>query len=263
MDLELDGRRAIVTGGGTGIGRAIAHALAGEGVRVAIAGRRGEVLARAAEAISAETGAEVVPVVADTGSAESVQALVALVEEAFGGVDILVNNAAEQPAQQGSSYADVTDEWFRRQLNVKVLGYLRTAQAVAPLMAREGWGRIINVSGTGARQTVSLIGSVRNVSVAALTKNLADELGPQGINVTVVHPGATATERALEHFNAPDGEEARRERLRELGHANAIGRIVDPREVAWVVAFLASPKSVSIAGDAVVVGGGILGEIFY
>ena len=264
MNLELDGRRAIVTGGGTGIGRAIAHALADEGARVAIAGRRADVLSAAAADIAQGSGAEVIPVVADTASGESVRALVATVADAFGGVDILVNNAAEQPAQQGPGYAGVSDEWFRRQLNVKVLGYLRTAQAVAPLMAGQGWGRIINISGTGARQTVSLIGSVRNVSVAALTKNLADELGPVGINVTVVHPGATATERAREALGLDDGDEERtRERLRALGHHNAIGRVVDPREVGWVVAFLASPKSVSIAGDAVVVGGGILGEIFY
>jgi NAD(P)-dependent dehydrogenase (short-subunit alcohol dehydrogenase family) len=263
MDLELSAKRAIVTGGGTGIGRAIATELAREGARVAIAGRRTAVLEAAAAQIADEVGTGVLPVIADTGDTKSVSALVEQVADAFGGIDILINNAAEQPAQQGAGYENAGDEWFARQLNVKVLGYLRTAQAVAPQMIAQGWGRIINISGTGARQTVSLIGSVRNVSVAALTKNLADELGPHGINVSVVHPGATATERFREHVERANGILTETELITRASHANAIGRVVEPHEVAWVTAFLASPKSVSITGDAIVVGGGILGSIFY
>jgi NAD(P)-dependent dehydrogenase (short-subunit alcohol dehydrogenase family) len=135
-------------------------------------------------------------------------------------------------------------------VNTKVMGYLRCAREVAPLMVAEGWGRIINVSGLAARQAGSIIGSVRNVSVAAMTKNLADELGPHGINVTVVHPGATRTERM-------DDETA----ARITG--NVIGRIVDADEVAYVVAFLASPKSAAITGDAIACGGGTRGPIYY
>src|SRR6202042_368214 len=115
-----------------------------------------------------------------------------------------------------------------------------TARHVAPHMIEQGWGRIINISGTGARQTVSIVRSVRNVSVAAMTKNLADELGPHGINVTVVHPGATRTERVSEQTArtaAAAGIDL--ERI-SAAHANAIGRIVDAEEVGWVVAFLAS-----------------------
>jgi NAD(P)-dependent dehydrogenase (short-subunit alcohol dehydrogenase family) len=261
MGLDLAGKRAIVTGGGTGIGFAIARELAGEKVSVAISGRRESVLLDAAARIRDDLGAEVLPVVVDTGSNDSVQALVATVQREFGGVDILVNNAAEQPAQRGPSYTDVTDEWFLRQLNVKVLGYLRTIRAAAPLMIENGWGRIINISGTGARQTVSVIGSVRNVSVAALTKNVADELGRHGINVTVVHPGATRTEQFLELQEKAGGDGGAL--VRAAGHASVIGRVVEPQEVAWVVAFLASPKSVAVTGDAIVAGGGIPGFIYY
>jgi NAD(P)-dependent dehydrogenase (short-subunit alcohol dehydrogenase family) len=261
MELDLAGKRAIITGGGTGIGFAIARELAKEKVSVVISSRRGEVLESAASRIRDEVGVDVVTVVADTGNDASVKSMVATVRGQLGGVDILVNNAAEQPAQQGPSYTDATDEWFLRQLNVKVLGYLRTSRAVAPLMMENQWGRIINISGTGARQTVSLIGSVRNVSIAAMTKNLADELGEHGINVTVVHPGATRTERFMEFQQQagldPDAS------VRAAGHASVIGRVVEPHEVAWVVAFLASPRSVSISGDAVVVGGGIPGFIYY
>lgn len=260
MSFELDGKRAIVTGGGTGIGYAVAAELARGGAAVAITSRRGDVLEAAAEKIRADTGATVLPVVADTSDDASVQALVETVRGELGGVDILVNNAAEQPAQHGPSYRDATDEWFRRQLEVKVIGYLRTIRAVAPLMIENGWGRIVNVSGTGSRQTVSVIGSVRNASVTALTKNVADELGPHGINVTVVHPGPTRTERYLElqrggAFGGPE----RTGRIVD----NVIGRPVEPEEVAWVVAFLASERSVAITGDGIVAGGGIPGFIYY
>jgi NAD(P)-dependent dehydrogenase (short-subunit alcohol dehydrogenase family) len=94
------------------------------------------------------------------------------------------------------------------------------------------------------------VATLRNVGVAAITKKLADELGPKGINVTVVHPGATRTERVR-----PEPE-------KDLAASVSIGRIVDAREVAWVVAFLASPRSVAIDGDAVVAGGGSVGPIY-
>jgi NAD(P)-dependent dehydrogenase (short-subunit alcohol dehydrogenase family) len=149
-------------------------------------------------------------------------------------------------------------------VDTKVVGYLRTARAVAPMLIQQGWGRIINLGGTGARETRSIVRSVRNVGVAALTKNLADELGPQGINVTVVHPGVTRTPRLTEEISARAEAEGRTvaEVEEELG-ANGLGRLVDATEVADVVTFLASPRSVSINGDAVTVGGGTRGVIHY
>jgi len=234
VDLELKGRRAIVTGGSRGIGLATARALVGEGARVAVVARDAEVLAAAAK----DVGALAVP--ADTGSDESVAAMVAAVAAAFGGIDILVN-AAATPNQGGFDEDDL-----EAHLAIKVRGYLRTARAVVPHM--DVWGRIINVSGLAARQTGSVVGSVRNVAVSALTKNLADELGPQGINVTVVHPGATVTERTPPaHF----------------AESVSIGRLVTAAEVADVIAFLASPRSVAINGDAIAVGGGARGAIHY
>jgi NAD(P)-dependent dehydrogenase (short-subunit alcohol dehydrogenase family) len=236
VDLQLNGRRAIVTGGSRGIGLAVARVLTAEGARVALVARGIEALAAAAD----EVGGLAVP--ADTGSDESVQAMVATVVEAFGGVDILVN-AAATPNQGGFPEEELVEH-----LNVKVAGYLRCSRVVAPLMAAQGWGRIINVSGLAARHTGSVVGSVRNVAVAALTKNLADELGPAGINVTVVHPGPTVTER---------------EPPAAAVEAVSIGRAVTAAEVADVIAFLASPRSVAINGDAIAAGGGSRGAIHY
>ncbi len=96
------------------------------------------------------------------------------------------------------------------QLNVKLKGYLRCARAFAPGMVAGGWGRIINISGMAARQTGSVVGSVRNVAVSAMTKNLADEYGPAGVNVTVVHPGMTVTERTPDTLAAIAAAAARR-----------------------------------------------------
>src|SRR5215207_5616487 len=247
VDLGLTGRRALVTGGSRGIGLAIGRALAREGADVALLARGAEAVERAAADVAAESGRRVIGIAADTGDDASVPAAVARVVEQLGGVDVLVNAAATP-----NTGAPLPEDALEAEINVKVRGYLRCARAVAPLMVASGWGRIINISGLAARQTGTVVGSVRNVAVAAMTKNLADELGPQGINVTVVHPGMTRTERALD----PELERA-------VAAAVSIGRIVTAEEVADVVAFLASPRSVALNGDPIVASGGARGPIFY
>ena len=132
-------------------------------------------------------------------------------------------------------------------------------------MAAGGWGRTVNVSGLAARQTGSVVGSVRNVAVAAMTKNLADEYGAAGINVTVVHPGTTVTEQiadTLESMAAARGTTPEQIGAR-LANAICIGRLVTAEEVADVITFLCSPRSVAITGDAIAVGGGTRGSIYY
>ncbi|MGE0796218.1 MAG: SDR family NAD(P)-dependent oxidoreductase [Acidimicrobiia bacterium] len=250
MDLELTGKRAIVTGGSRGIGKAVARQLLAEGAVVGIAARDQARIDAAVAELSAG-GGRVAGRSCDTTDDDSVRAMVAALVGALGGVDILVN-AAAMPGGVAPppTLLDVTTEALWTEVNTKVMGYLRCAREVAPAMVAQGWGRIVNVSGLAARQTGNLLGSVRNVSVAALTKNLADELGPHGVNVTVVHPGATRTERT--------GDEAA---ARATG--NVIGRMVDADEVAAVVTFLASPRSASITGDAIACGGGARGAIHY
>lgn len=267
MDLELSGKRALVTGGGSGIGRAIATELARENVSVAIASRRQEVLEGGRKFIECATDrGRVLPVVADTSSDHSVEALVSSVVEAFGGIDILVNVASENPAQPGGrSYIHATSDQLSKQLNTKVIGYLRTARAVAPYLIDQQWGRIINVSGIGVRKTVSIINSVRNAGVTALSKNLADELGPHGVNVTTIYPGHTLSNTYAERLTreAEAAGQTLDEYLTTIDTQNAVGRFIQPQEIGWVVAFLASPKSVAINGDVITVGGGFLGSINY
>jgi NAD(P)-dependent dehydrogenase (short-subunit alcohol dehydrogenase family) len=266
MDLRLTGKRAIVTGGSRGIGKAIARALLDEGVRVVISGRDATVAQAAARELAQATGGEVHAQVADTRSDEAVDALVARAVELLGGLDIVVNNAARPgAAPQVPGVAGVASDYILDELDTKVVGYLRVARAAAPHLVAGGWGRIINISGLAARSAGSIPGSTRNIAVAALTKNLADELGPRGVNVTVVHPGATRTERTAETIArkaAADGISAA-EAEQALYGGSLIGRIVEAEEVAAVVAFLASPVSAAINGDAIAAGGGVARVIHY
>ena len=231
-----------------------------------IAARGGEALEATAQELAGETGRRVIPVPADTGLEGSMRAMVQRAASELGHLDILVNCAAK-PGGQGPvpSLAEITSELFWEDMNVKVMGYLRCAREVAPYMREQGWGRIINISGMAARRSGSTIGSMRNVAVVAMTKNLAEELGPHGTNVTVVHPGATRTEatarvvadRAQAQGVSPEDVE------RQMASGVSVGRIIDAREIAYVVAFLASPKAVAINGDVIAAGGGGAPAIYY
>jgi NAD(P)-dependent dehydrogenase (short-subunit alcohol dehydrogenase family) len=267
MDLELEGKRALVTGGSRGIGKAIARALAQEGVQVALLARDVQRLAAAAAELTAQTGRRVVAVAGDTTSDGMVRDAVAEAVRLLGGsIDILVNAAAEPAGFAGPlGLTKITGAYFHAEMDTKVMGYIRCAREVVDGMRAAGWGRIVNVSGLAARQTGNAVGSMRNIAVAALTKNMADELGPAGINVTVVHPGLTRTERtaplvavrAAAQGVAPQAVEV------QMAAANSIQHLVDAGEVAHVVAFLCSPKSRAINGDAIAVGGGAPRVIHY
>lgn len=267
MDLRLTGKRAVVTGGSRGIGKAVAAALAAEGVDVALLARDRAALDAAAQAIAAASGRRVVGVVGDTTDDASVQAAFAQAVAALGGpIDILVNAAAE-PAGYAAppKLAQIQGDFFHAELDTKVMGYIRCAREVVAGMRAQGWGRIVHVSGLAARQAGNTVGSIRNVAVAALAKNMADELGPDGIQVTVVHPGLTRTERTAPLIEARAAQRGLTpaEVEAEMAATNSIRHLVDASEVADVVAFLCSPRSRAINGDAIAVGGGAPRAIHY
>jgi len=252
MELVLKDKRALVTGGSRGIGKAIARQLAREGADVVIAARGRVTLAATAKELAAEIGRRIVPVAADTASKRDVDALVAAAVESLGGLDILVNAAALPGGiSTATRLAEIDDADALLDLDIKVIGYLRNARAAAPHLLANGWGRIINVGGLAIHRTGRPVATLRNVGVAAITKNLADELGPRGVNVVAIHPGATRTERT----GAEDEARAAR--------GNSIGRIVDAKEIADIVAFLASSRSTALNGEALHAGGGTPGSIRY
>ncbi|HSW06612.1 SDR family NAD(P)-dependent oxidoreductase [Aquabacterium sp.] len=267
MDLQLTGKRALVTGGSRGIGKAIARVLAQEGADVALLARGAQALAASAAELAAESGRRVVGVSADTTSDDQVRRAVAEAVSLLGGpIDILVNAAAEPAGFAGPPrLPEITGAFFHAEMDTKVMGYIRCAREVVAGMRAQGWGRIVNVSGLAARQTGNAVGSMRNVAVAALTKNMADELGPSGVQVTVVHPGLTRTERTApliaQRANAQDVAPEIIDA--QMASGNSIQQWVDASDVAQVVAFLCSPKSRAINGDAIAVGGGTPRSIHY
>lgn len=259
MDLELAGKRAVVTGASRGIGKQIARVLIGEGARVALVARKVDDLQAAAD----ELGPSSFAVTCDTSLDASVRSMVASVVEKFHEVDILVNCAA-QPGGQAPppKLNEITDQAFWEDVNVKVMGYLRCTRELAPYF-RAG-ARIVNISGLAARQTGSTIGSIRNAAVVALTKNVADELGTRGISAIVVHPGTVRTEKTagVVASRAQQLGLSQEEVLAGMSR-NLLGRLVDASDIANVVAFLCSPKAIAINGTVVEAGGGVPGPIVY
>lgn len=248
MDLGLTGAPALVTGGNRGIGLAVARALAAEGARVALLGRDPEALARSATVVGAGT----LTVVADTTDDTAVRSAVETVAGDLGGLDVVVNAAAPraQPGQPTGLDA-LDDADFLHHVDTKALGYVRVVRAAAPYLRSGGGGRVVNISGVNARATGSITGSVRNIAVVAITKNLADELGPQGVTVTCVHPGLTVTERN-------DGDAS----YLEQASRNSLGRPVTAADVAGVVTFLASPVAAATNGAVISLDGGRPGPIW-
>ena len=272
MDLGLQGKRAIVTGGSKGIGKAIALELAREGADVAIVSRTREDLEGAAREIEAATKRRIVALPADVTSKAAVDRMVAEAAERLGGLHILVNSGSPPGGSAGATgpIESVVDEDLLHDFDVKYVGALRCARAAIPFLKQQAWGRIINISGTNARNAGNLSGGARNGALVHFTKTLAVQLGRFGITVNCVHPGQTRTERtprllaarAAELGVTPE-EAEKRDYAPDSPRGNAIGRIVDASEIAYVTAFLASEKSWAISGELIVATGGAGRSVYY
>jgi 3-oxoacyl-[acyl-carrier protein] reductase len=261
MDFHLRGKAALVTGGSRGIGRAIALALAQEGVDVAICARGPEALETTADEIR-KAGVRALAVKADMAVAADCQRAVDAAAEGFGGLDILVNNAA---GFKSGRFAELTDEDLLSRIQVKTLGYIRCSRAAIPHMLKRGGGRIICIGGMAARNSgeTTLPSGIGNAAIVNFAKHLASELAPQQILVNVIHPPFTRSgpfpERraALARSRGVSLEEA--ERLL----ASPIGRVVDPEDIAGLAVFLASKQASAITGQTVAVDGGVSRGIIY
>ena len=266
MDLELNGKVAIVTGGSRGIGKSIAEELALAGCDVAICARNSEGLAKSSKELGHRTGKNIIGIVADMGKPRDVDRMVSEAADALGHIDILVNNAATPGSKARGSLADIDLDDLIDDLNTKVVGYFRCAQVVAPYMRAHGWGRIINICGMSARQPREALGaSIRNSGIVNMTKYLADQLGHYGVTVNAVYPGTTRTERTAGEFQEMAIQQGTTvEQLeRRIASGNSTNRIVDATEGAYVVAFLASPRAIAISGEAIAVSGGTGGAMFH
>jgi NAD(P)-dependent dehydrogenase (short-subunit alcohol dehydrogenase family) len=247
---EFAGKVAIVTGGGSGIGHAIARAFARAGAKVAIAGRTEAKLAQSAAAIEKECGRQVLTVAADVAEARDCERMVASAVERFGAVDILVNNAALFAARP---MIDVEAAEAARFFAVNAVGPLNAAGAFARWALGQGrGGAIVNVSSIAAGQPAPGLGlySASKAALESLTRSMAVEWAPKGIRVNAVAPGHVKTEGVLADFCSGRLDEAAM-----LARIPA-GRIADGDDVANAVLFLCSESARHIVGHVLTVDGG-------
>ena len=268
MDLQLKGKTAFITGGSMGIGKAAALELAREGVDVAIAARRMPLLEGAAaelrRSLEAVPGAgRIVPVAVDTTQMDSVSSAIATAAAAMGRVDILVNGAAHPGGLVRGELAEADPAGLLQDIDIKVVGYFRCAKAVAPYMRKNRYGRIINIGGLTGRGSKQLSG-MRNVAIVHMTKTLSDQLGPDGITVNTIHPGVVETPHIHELYEKEAAKQGLTAAQVEANYVKAtpIRRVLQPEEMGWIIAFLASPRSGSITGESLGCDGGLTRGIF-
>ena len=272
MDFGLKGKHALVTGGSKGIGKAIAKELAREGVDVAIISRTMSDLEQAAREIEDETGTRVIPMALDVTSTEQVNRVIPEAAQQLGGLHILVNSGS---APGGSARAvgpieTVDEDELMSDFDAKYVGALRCARTSIPLMKEQGFGRIINISGGNARNAGNLSGGARNVSMVHLTKTLSNQVGRFGITVNCIHPGTTRTERTPSLIEAraaqlgiPLDQVEATDFAPGSARGNAICRMVDAEEIAYLSVFLASDKAWAITGELIAANGGVGNAVYY
>ena len=253
MDLNLKGKRALVTGGSKGIGKACAQVLAEEGCSVMIASRDGAALEAAAKDIEAKTGAEVKWKAADLSQRGVSEDLA----KWAGDLDVLVNNAGAIP---GGDLLKVDEETWRRAWDLKVFGYINLTRAVYAQMKTRKKGAIINVLGNAGEKlnAAYIAGTTGNAGLMAFTRALGGASTVDGIRVVGVSPGPVATDRLLKLYKQMAatklGDESRYE---ELFEGMAFNRPATSEEIAWTVAFAASDRSSYTTGIYITIDGGL------
>jgi len=253
MNLDLKGKCAIVGGASQGIGYGIAHLLASEGARVAITARREHDLRAAAERMAAETGAEILPVQADCRQAADCERVVRVAIDAFGHVDILVNNDGAPPLGDLASFDDVA---WQKAIEQNFMYVARMCRGVLPHMQKTG-GSILNITAISAIQPIPRFGlSVASWgAVIGYAKTLALESACFGINVNTICPGYVETQRLEKVFSA--GDKPPQEMRRALEQEVPLGRIGTVADIASLAALLVSPRGSYITGAVIPVDGGL------
>lgn len=252
--MRFENKVAIVTGGGTGIGEATAAALVREGAKVVIGGRRNDILAEAASAID-PSGASIKTLSGDISKPETSAALVDLAETAFGGVDILINNAgvfAPKP------FLDHTEEDYDKFADIILKGKFFMAQAAAKVMKKRGGGAIVQTGSMWALQAIaatpSSAYSVANAGVHQLVKNLAIELAADKIRINAVAPSVVETP-VYGTFIPRDQVDGV---LAGFNDFHPLGRIGQPQDIVNALLFLASEEASWITGTVLPVDGGVM-----
>lgn len=262
MDLGLKGRTAVISGGSKGIGKAIARGLAREGVNVVLLARGAEQLAKAADDIKKESGAQVLTVQADITSMDAVKAAADAAKAKFGSVNIVVNNAGGPIRRMDRQILWSDAEWMD-DLNLKIVGALRVTQAFLPLIPTDGTGRVINISGTASVLVwaPALMHGLNNSAMNQATSYLAADLAAQNITVNAVIPGLVGTEgREIWADNmAKQQNVTKQEFLTSFCKRMGIlaGRWATMDEVSDTVSFIASDRGKYYNGAKILLDGGL------
>lgn len=245
MDLQLEGRTALVTGASMGIGRAIAVRLAAEGARLAIAARREDLLEQVADGIEKAGGTRPAIVVADVMQPESPQRIRDAAVRALGKVEILVNSAGgSRPLP-----ADASDQSWDEALTLNFTRLRQLTHAILPGMVTQRWGRIINITGKSEPERINASFAAK-AAVHAWAKGLSREIGKHGITINSIAPGRIITEQILRLYP----EDERREFAeREI----PVGEYGQPDDLAVLAVFLASPLARYMTGTVIPVDGGL------
>ena len=262
MDLELKDKVAIIGGASKGLGRACAEVLAQEGVKVVICSRTQADLEKAAQEIRDTTGAEVLVFAGDLDRYETIRDLIGTTIDRFGRLDILVNNSGGPPLARAYN---ATEEQWAIAVQRSLLFFARMSREALPHLKKQAGGRIINILASTVYQPIpnlALSGATR-MGVVAFAKSLADEVGRDGILVNNVCPGSILTERMHSNVTARAKELGISvdEGLAQRAAETAVGRIGEPKELAYLVAFLASGKSSYITGTTILVDGGLVRSV--
>jgi NAD(P)-dependent dehydrogenase (short-subunit alcohol dehydrogenase family) len=238
MDLGLKDRVCVVTGSTAGIGLVTAHLLVDEGARVVTCGRR-----------SAPGIGEALHVTADLAEPEGPEVVVGATEQAFGGVDVLVNNVG---VAYVASFEDVSDDQWDQMWQLNVMSYVRAIRAAVPGMRERGAGAIVNVSSTaGKRPSTGMPNySVTKAAVLSLSRLVADLYAKDGIRCNAVTPGPTATDAWLAEGGLAEQQGQREDVLEKVASGRPIGRLAEPEEIASVIAFLCSERASYVTGAA-------------
>jgi 3-oxoacyl-[acyl-carrier protein] reductase len=263
MDLGLRGRVAVVAAASGGIGYASALELAREGASVFICSRDEGRIREAAERIRAETGAEVVGVVADVTRDEDAERFVGAAREAAGRVDVLVTNAGGSP---GSAFDETELEMYRRAFEMNALSAVRLARLVVPSMREQRWGRVVNVTSMSVKQPIAglLLSNTVRAGLTGWAKTLSNEVAADGLTVNNVAPGWTLTSRQEEHALTRGARlgKSKEEMIEGWVSEVPMQRMARPDEIASAVVFLASERASYITGQTLVVDGGWVKSLF-
>jgi 3-oxoacyl-[acyl-carrier protein] reductase len=247
MDLKLQGKTCLVTGASKGIGHGAAQVLAAEGARVAVVARREHLLQELADAIAARGAERPVVIAMDVTAADAPARIREIAYRALGSVDILVNSAGGSRSMPWDS----AEERWMEGMTINFTALRRLTTALLPRMIENQWGRVINITGTAEPGGVN-VASAAKAAVHAWSKGLSRVVGKDGVTINCLLPGRIHSEQIDERLH-PDPEEQKR-----FAAANIpLGYFGDPEDMAYLIAFLASPLARYITGEAIYVDGGM------